>query len=129
MKEKEYYFGTGRRKSAVAQVRIFKGTGKILNIAKNAEEKDAKLIDEVTEPLKMVSMESKFDITYIVKGGGFSSQAEALRLALSRAISKSGEEIEKTLKKANLLSRDPREKERKKPGLRGARRAPQWAKR
>lgn len=129
MKEKEYYFGTGRRKSAVAQVRIFKGTGKITNQSKGVQENNQGLIDEITEPLKLVSEESKYDVTYIVKGGGFSSQAEALRLALSRAISKSGEEIEKTLKKANLLSRDPREKERKKPGLRRARRAPQWAKR
>lgn len=129
MKEKEYYFGTGRRKSAIAQVRIFKGTGKVFNKSKNLQEVDSKLIDEVIEPLKLVSQESKFDISYIAKGGGFSSQAEAIRLAVSRAISKSGEEIEKTLKKANFLSRDPREKERKKPGLRRARRAPQWAKR
>jgi len=129
MKEKEYYFGTGRRKSAIAQVRITKGTGKIFNKGKDIEEKDSKVTEEIIEPLKLVSQDKKFDISYIAKGGGFSSQVEAIRLAVSRAISKTGEEVEKTLKKSNFLSRDPREKERKKPGLRRARRAPQWAKR
>ena len=129
MKDKEYYFGTGRRKSAVAQVRIFKGTGKIIDKSKDIEIVDEILKNEIIEPLKMVSLESKYDISFITSGGGFSSQAEAIRLGVARAISKTGEEIEKTLKKANLLSRDPREKERKKPGLRRARRSPQWAKR
>jgi small subunit ribosomal protein S9 len=129
MKSSEYYFGTGRRKSAVAQVRIFAGSGKIVN-AKKAEFKLAEADEaKIKEPLTILSQDKKFDISYIVTGGGVSSQVEAIKLGLARALSKTGEEIEKTLKKSNLLSRDPREKERKKPGLKRARRAPQWAKR
>lgn len=125
----EYYFGTGRRKGAVAQVRILPGTGKIINIKKEAFNFSQKAQAEIKEPLKTLSLEKKYDVKYIVNGGGASSQVEAIKLGLSRALSKTGEEIEKTLKKSNFLSRDPREKERKKPGLKRARRAPQWAKR
>lgn len=128
-KSEEYYFGTGRRKSAVAQVRIFKGNGKFVNAKKPELTIEAKYISEVNGPLLLLSLEKKYDVSFIVNGGGINSQKEAIKLGLARALSKTGEEIEKTLKKENLLSRDPREKERKKPGLRKARRAPQWAKR
>ena len=129
MKSSLYYFGTGRRKSAVAQVRINEGTGKITNAKKDGFVLPQKDQDEIREPLVTISQEKKYDISYIVSGGGVSSQIEAIKLGLARALSKTGEEIEKTLKKSDFLSRDSREKERKKPGLRGARRAPQWAKR
>ena len=129
MNKNEYYFGTGRRKSSVAQVRIFKGTGKVINAKKENAEFSSDFTQEVTEPLKLISLEKKFDISFIVNGGGVNSQKEAIRLGVARAVSKTDEDVEKTLKKANLLSRDPREKERKKPGLKKARRAPQWAKR
>lgn len=126
---KEYYFGTGRRKTSIAQVRIFKGSGKITNQSNSKVLSDEKSISKVLEPLTLVSKEKDYDITYIVNGGGTNSQLEAIRLGVARALSKTGEEFEKSLKKASLLSRDSREKERKKPGLRRARRAPQWAKR
>jgi small subunit ribosomal protein S9 len=129
MKSAEYHFGTGRRKSAVAQVRIAPGSGKISNVKKADYKLSAKDEAAIKEPLILLSQENKFDISYIVNGGGVSSQIDAIKLGLARALSKSGDEIEKTLKKSSFLSRDPREKERKKPGLKRARRAPQWAKR
>jgi len=129
VKASEYHFGTGRRKSAVAQVRIYKGTGKFINHSKPEKEVSEELIAEVIEPMALISAEKKFDVSFIVNGGGTNSQREAIKLGIARALSKTSEEIEKTLKKSNLLSRDPREKERKKPGLKRARRAPQWAKR
>lgn len=129
MKTTQYYFGTGRRKNAIAQVRVTTGTGKIFNAKKENEKLSDAELQEITEPLKILSLEKKFDVSYIVSGGGVKSQAEAIRLGIARAISKTDEELEKTLKKSNLLTRDPREKERKKPGLKKARRAPQWAKR
>ncbi len=129
MKSNEYYFGVGRRKSAVAQVRIFSGSGKIVNAKKTELKLSEKDTAEILEPLKLLSLDAKYDISYIVNGGGVNSQIEAIKLGLARALAKTGEEIEKTLKKSNMLSRDPREKERKKPGLKRARRAPQWAKR
>ncbi len=129
MKSSQYYFGIGRRKSAIAQVRIQDGTGKIVNSKKEKIELDESAISEIFEPLRLLSLEKKYDISYIVNGGGVSSQIEAIKLGLARALAKTGEEMEKSLKKSNLLSRDSREKERKKPGLKRARRAPQWAKR
>jgi small subunit ribosomal protein S9 len=129
VKTEEYHFGTGRRKSAVAQVRVFKGSGKIVNQSKHDLKFYDSFVEVVTEPLKMLSIESKYDISFIVNGGGVESQKTAIQLGVARAISKISEDYEKSLKKANMLSRDPREKERKKPGLKKARRAPQWAKR
>jgi small subunit ribosomal protein S9 len=129
MVKAEYNFGTGRRKSAVAQVRVFKGTGKVTNAKKLDLKFDDNFVGDVIEPLKLLSLEGKFDISFIVNGGGTESQKTAIKLGIARAISKISEEYEKTLKKASMLSRDSREKERKKPGLKRARRAPQWAKR
>jgi len=124
----KYYFGIGRRKSAIAKVRIFKGTGKVID-AGGTEIVDKRFIEGAKKPLQLISEDSKYDISVSLNGGGFSSQTDATALGVARALSKISEEFEKTLKKDGLLTRDPREKERKKPGLKRARRAPQWAKR
>lgn len=124
----KYYFGIGRRKSAIAKVRIFKGSGKVVN-ADGAEIADKRFTEGTKKPLQLVSEDAKYDISVSLSGGGYSSQTDAAALGVARALSKVSEEFEKTLKKEGLLTRDPREKERKKPGLKRARRAPQWAKR
>ena len=125
---KEYFFGTGRRKTSIAQVRIFKGTGKI-SLTDEKKLPTGELIEEVNKPLSAVSKEKDFDITVKLEGGGIKSQAAAAMLGVARALIKADPDTETTLKKSGYLTRDPREKERKKPGLRRARRAPQWAKR
>jgi len=124
----KYYFGTGRRKTAVAQIRVYKGTGKVVDYQGN-EITDALLIKELMVPLELVSAQNDYDVSVKLSGGGFSSQRQAARLGVARALAKINEEFEKMMKKEGLLSRDPREKERKKPGLKRARRAPQWQKR
>ncbi len=124
----KYFFGTGRRKTAIAQVRLFAGSGKV-KYADQSDVKDELLMEHAKKPLLLVSLDNKYDITVSLSGGGLSSQRGATLLAVSRALAKVDPEIEKTLKKEDYLTRDPREKERKKPGLKRARRAPQWAKR
>jgi small subunit ribosomal protein S9 len=124
----KYFFGIGRRKSAIARVRLFKGSGKVLN-ADNTVIENKIFTESVSKPLQLVSQDKSFDMSFRLSGGGWNSQMEAGSLAVARALSKVDENFEKTLKKEGFLTRDPREKERKKPGLRGARRAPQWAKR
>lgn len=125
-----YFFGTGRRKTSIAQVRVFKGTGKFtLADKENVEIKDEKFIKRVSKPLELVSVAKDYDVSLILKGGGKFSQQDAVLLGIARALSKIKPEYETTLKKEGLLTRDPREKERKKPGLKRARRAPQWSKR
>jgi len=130
MKSQEYFFGTGRRKTSVAQVRIFKGSGKI-SIRKNDKfiEIEEPLLNKITKPFDVVGVAGKFDTTIILNGGGVSSRIGSITLGIARALSKTSEEYEKMLKKEGLLTRDSREKERKKPGLKRARRAPQWQKR
>jgi len=123
----KYFFGIGRRKSAIVQARVKKGSGKILNV--NQKEVGPLVLVEISEVLQAISCQKKYDISLISKGGGRNSQAEASKLAVARAISKLDSSFEKTMKKMGFLTRDPREKERKKPGLKGARRAPQWQKR
>lgn len=124
----KYFFGTGRRKTAIAQVRLINGSGKVKYID-GSDVKDELLIKYLKKPLLLVSCENQYDITVSLSGGGLSSQGGAALLAVSRALAKIDPEAEKTLKKEDYLTRDPREKERKKPGLKRARRAPQWAKR
>lgn len=124
----KYNFGTGRRKSAVAQARIMKGNGKVVINSKEYSINDPDFRDAL-HPFFTLSVEKSFDLSIIVKGGGVESQKDAIKLAVSRALAKENKEFEIQLKKESLLSRDPREKERKKPGLKRARRAPQWAKR
>lgn len=125
---KEYFFGTGRRKTSIAQARVFVGTGKVFE--KYTEKApNINVINEINRVIELLGLKDKYDISLILKGGGVFSQSDAARLALSRAFSKIDAQYETTLKKEGFLTRDSREKERKKPGLRRARRAPQWAKR
>lgn len=130
MKKNEYFFGTGRRKTSIAQVRVFAGTGKFL-IRKDDSfvEMNKDAISKIKRPFEVLNLMGKFDVTVILSGGGVSSGFGAINLGISRALSKIDSEYEKMLKKEGMLTRDPREKERKKPGLKRARRAPQWQKR
>lgn len=123
-KESRYYYGTGRRKTATARVRIFAGTGKI-----TVNDKETTLPDVILEPLKIVGKVGSLDISAKVLGGGTTGQNEAIRHGISRALLELNPEFRPTLKKAGFLTRDQREVERKKPGLKKARRAPQWSKR
>jgi len=125
------YYGTGRRKSSVARVYLAPGNGKITINKRDADDyfgmETLKLI--IKQPLELTGSSGKFDIRVSVKGGGFTGQAGAIRHGISRALVEADADFHKTLKKAGLLTRDPRMKERKKYGLKGARRAPQFSKR
>ena len=123
---KTYFYGTGRRKAAVAQVRIYpSGSGK-MTVNDKAVEGDQHLY---LAPLKLVGKFGNTDVSVHVNGGGTAGQIGAIQLGVSRALVELDEELRTTLKKAGLLTRDPRERERKKPGLKSARRSPQWSKR
>ncbi|MBQ6818666.1 MAG: 30S ribosomal protein S9 [Clostridia bacterium] len=128
---KPFFYGTGRRKSSVARVRVYNGTGKITINDRDIDDyfglETLKLI--VRQPLAATGSEGKFDIVCRVAGGGVTGQAGAIRHGLSRALLQYDAELRPTLKKAGFLTRDPRMKERKKYGLKGARRAPQFSKR
>ena len=130
-KAKEQFYGTGRRKSAVARVYIKPGKGTITVNKRDLDEyfglETLKVV--VRQPLVAVDGLNKFDITVTVKGGGTTGQAGAIRHGIARALCKVDEEYRPVLKKAGYLTRDPRMKERKKYGLKGARRAPQFSKR
>ncbi|MFQ6066700.1 MAG: 30S ribosomal protein S9 [bacterium] len=127
----EGFYAVGRRKKATAKVRIKSGQGNLTVNKRNLENYFPRQIYSkiIREPLEKVDFLDRFDVEAQVKGGGLTGQAEAIRLGLSRAILKINPELRKPLKKAGLLTRDPRVKERKKPGLRGARARPQIAKR
>ena len=128
---KPYFYGTGRRKNSVARVRVYNGTGKITINDRDIDDyfglETLKLI--VRQPLVVAGVEGKFDIVVRVSGGGVSGQAGAIRHGLSRALLVYDENLRPELKKAGFLTRDPRMKERKKYGLKAARRAPQFSKR
>ena len=128
---KPYFYGTGRRKHSVARVRVYAGTGKVTVNGRDIDDyfglDTLKFI--VRQPLALTDTLGKFDVVCTVAGGGVSGQAGAIRHGLSRALLQSGDEVRPILKKAGFLTRDPRMKERKKPGLKGARRAPQFSKR
>ena len=128
---KPYFYGTGRRKSSVARVRIYNGTGKVTINDRDIDDyfglETLKLI--VRQPLALTDTAEKFDIVCRVNGGGVTGQAGAIRHGISRALLQFNEELRPQLKKAGFLTRDPRMKERKKYGLKGARRAPQFSKR
>lgn len=128
---KAYYYGTGRRKQSVARVRVYPGTGKITINGRDIDNyfglETLKLI--VRQPLVLTELEGKFDVVCNVNGGGIAGQAGAIRHGLSRALLQHSDEMRPILKKAGFLTRDPRMKERKKYGLRGARRSPQFSKR
>ncbi len=128
---KPYFYGTGRRKSSVARVRVYNGTGKITINGRDIDNyfglETLKFI--VRQPIVLTDTADKFDIVCNVTGGGITGQAGAIRHGLSRALLQYDEELRPALKKAGFLTRDPRMKERKKYGLKGARRAPQFSKR
>ena len=128
---KPYFYGTGRRKKSVARVRLYPGSGAITINGRDIEDyfglDTLKLI--VNQPFAVTETEGKFDIVANVQGGGFSGQAGAIRHGVARALLGADETYKPLLKKAGLLTRDPRMKERKKYGLKAARRAPQFSKR
>ena len=128
---KPYFYGTGRRKKSVARVRIVPGTGVITINGRDIDDyfglETLKLI--VNQPFGVTGTEGKYDIIATVVGGGISGQAGAIRHGLARALVSSDETLRPALKAAGFLRRDPRMKERKKYGLKGARRAPQFSKR
>ena len=125
------YRGTGRRKTSVAQVRLMPGEGKVLINKRPLTEYFGKKTLEmvVKQPLALTKMEGRYDVLATVKGGGVTGQAGAVRLGIARALLKADAEMRPPLKRAGFLTRDPRMKERKKYGLKGARRAPQFSKR
>lgn len=128
---KPYYYGTGRRKHSVARVRMYPGTGKITINGRDIDEyfglETLKLI--VRQPMEITNTLGRFDIVCTVAGGGVSGQAGAIRHGIARALLHADIEYRPVLKKAGFLTRDPRMKERKKYGLKAARRAPQFSKR
>jgi small subunit ribosomal protein S9 len=128
---KKFFQGLGRRKSAIARVRISEGTGNIVINGKDIEKYFSyfEYQEQIKEPLENVGVLKKVDISVIVKGGGQRGQAEAVELGIARALILKDESSKKLLRANGHLSRDPRVKERKKPGLKRARRAPQWTKR
>lgn len=123
--------GTGRRKTSVARVIILPGTGKFIINNKNLEDYFAyqTLIDIAKSPLALVEKEGSYDVFVNVKGGGFTGQAGAVRHGVARALLASDEELKSELKRAGFLTRDSRRKERKKPGLKKARKSSQFSKR
>jgi small subunit ribosomal protein S9 len=132
MTEKRYYQGTGRRKTAVARVRLFPGSGEFVVNGKNITEYFGRrdLFErEVIRPLELTGNAASFNVLVKVRGGGVSGQVGAVRHGVARALLDLNEELRPTLKKAGLLTRDPRMKERKKPGLKRARKRPQYTKR
>ncbi|MCI5905301.1 MAG: 30S ribosomal protein S9 [Oscillospiraceae bacterium] len=126
-----YFYGTGRRKSSVARVRVYAGSGNVTINGRDIDDyfglETLKLI--VRQPLVLTENAEKFDIVCTVAGGGVTGQAGAIRHGLSRALLQYDAELRPVLKKAGFLTRDPRMKERKKYGLKAARRAPQFSKR
>ena len=130
-KENIVFYGTGRRKNAIARVRLVEGNGKITINGKDIDEffglETLKVI--VRQPLTVTNTTAKYDVIANVKGGGFTGQAGAIRHGIARALLEADPEFRPALKKAGYLTRDPRMKERKKYGLKAARRAPQFSKR
>ena len=126
-----YFYGTGRRKSSVARVRLLPGSGSITINGRDIDDyfglETLKLI--VRQPLELTELLGKFDVIANVQGGGVTGQAGAIRHGITRALIESDETLKPILKKAGFVTRDPRMKERKKYGLKAARRAPQFSKR
>jgi small subunit ribosomal protein S9 len=131
MAKNERYYGTGRRKSSVARVYLVPGSGKITINKRDIDEylglETLKVV--VRQPLALTGTDGKYDVLVNVKGGGYTGQAGAIRHGIARALLEVDEEFRPTLKAAGFLTRDPRMKERKKYGLKKARRAPQFSKR
>jgi len=127
----KYVFATGRRKTAIANVRLFSGKGEVLVNKKPFETYFFAQInrDAATKPLQLTGLANDFYFVASVNGGGILAQAQAVQHGIAQALGSLGDDIRKVLKKNGMLTRDDRKKERKKPGLKGARRSPQWAKR
>jgi len=130
MAESKKFYGTGRRKSSVARVYVTSGKGKIVVNGQDVKAymPYATLVMDLSSPLEAVGAADKYDVEAFVQGGGFTGQAGAIRLGIARALLEAGED-RKALKVAGFLTRDARAKERKKYGLKAARRAPQFSKR
>jgi len=127
-----YFYALGRRKSSTARVRLQSGKGSVTINDKPASEyfADSKvLLEKLTQPFAVLEQDNKYDITVRVTGGGHNGQAEAIRLGIAKALVLIDEQVKGTLKRADLLGRDSREKERKKFGLKGARKQRQFTKR
>lgn len=132
MADKNYFYGLGRRKEATATARLYAGKGEIKINDKPAADflsNNTTLLAEITDPLALVSKQTDFDITILVKGGGVSGQVDAAKLAISKALASINDDLKGTLSKAGYLQRDSRMVERKKYGLKGARRREQFSKR
>jgi small subunit ribosomal protein S9 len=129
--ELRYYEAVGRRKRSVARVRLYPGEGEIVINGKQLRDYFGRSQDwrDVTAPLELTSSQERFNLSVLVKGGGITGQAHAIRHGLSRALLVADPELKPLLRRAGFLTRDPREKERKKPGLKRARKAPQYTKR
>ena len=128
----KYSYGLGRRKAATARARLFKGKGEITinnKVALDYLSGNKSLLAEVTDPLALAGKQKEFDITILVSGGGLAGQVDAIKLATSKALTLEFPDLRPVLKKAGLIKRDPREKERKKYGLRSARKREQFSKR
>ncbi|MBN1369578.1 MAG: 30S ribosomal protein S9 [Dehalococcoidaceae bacterium] len=130
-KQKEYLHGTGRRKTAVAQVKLFKGNGAILVDGQPFEERFNRVLyrQTILKPFEITGTMGKYDAVVKVNGGGITGQCEAIRHGIARALAEIDEKFHHELREGGLLTRDPRIKERKKPGLKRARKAPQYTKR
>ena len=129
---KKYTYGLGRRKSATATVRLYKGKGEITINDKPALEYlsgNKTFLAEITDPLAVAEKQKEYDISVLVKGGGLAGQVDAIKLAISKALVTEAPDLRPVLKKLGFTSRDPREKERKKYGLRSARKKEQFSKR
>ena len=132
MSKEQYFYGLGRRKSSTARVRLFPGKGKITINDKPAEDYFAQsknLLHVLQQPFAVIDQVNKYDVSVRVSGGGIKGQTEAITLGISRALTALNDDLKGTLRRADLLGRDPRKKERKKFGLKGARKQRQFTKR
>lgn len=132
MADQNYFYALARRKSATARVRLQSGKGNVTinGVAAADYFADSKaLVGELARPFGALEIENKFDVSVVVSGGGHAGQADAVRLGIAKALVLLNEDYKATLKRADLLGRDPREKERKKFGLKGARKQRQFTKR
>lgn len=132
MAAQNYFYALGRRKSATARVRLQTGKGNIVINGKPAAdyfENSKTLLAELQRPFGALEIENKFDVSALVSGGGHAGQADAVRLGIAKSLVLLNEDYKATLRRADLLGRDPREKERKKFGLKGARKQRQFTKR
>ena len=132
MADANYFYGLGRRKSATARARLYAGKGKVTINDKDASaylSDNKTLLAEITDPLALVNKQKDFDVTIKVKGGGLAGPVDAIKLEIEKPLTVGHADGRPTLKKAEFLKRDPREKERKKYGLRSARKREQFSKR